>query len=137
MSRQYQVTRENATEPTFDNEYGDHHAAGIDVHVAPGGPPFTSTAQYDSGCGRPSFTGPHEPANATESIDVTLAMIRTELGSLHADSHRGRGVDDGPTAEDGRRHCINSAALRFVGYEELGEGEYRHLFEDATSEGTQ
>ena len=139
-SRQYQVTQENATEPAFDNEYWDHHAAGIYVDVVSGEPLFASSAKYDSGCGWPSFTAPIEPARVTENTDVTFAMIRTEVRSLHADSHLGHVFEDGPPAEGGRRYCINSAALRFVGYEDLDEagyGAYRHLFEDATSEGTQ
>ena len=139
-SRQYQVTQENATEPAFDNEYWDHHAAGIYVDVVSGEALFASSAKYDSGCGWPSFTAPIEPARVTEHTDVTSAMIRTEVRSLHADSHLGHVFDDGPPAAGGRRYCINSAALRFVAYEDLDEagyGAHRYLFEDATSEGTQ
>ena len=139
-SRQYLVTQENATEPAFANEYWDHDAAGIYVDVVSGEPLFASSAKYDSGCGWPSFTAPIESARVTENTDVTFAMIRTEVRSRQADSHLGHVFDDGPPAEGGRRYCINSAALRFVAYEDLDEagyGAYRHLFEVATSEGTQ
>lgn len=138
-SRQYQVTQENATEPAFDNEYWDLHDAGIYVDVVSGEPLFASTQKYDSGCGWPSFTAPLEPANLRRLSDTTHSMERTEVRSLHGDSHLGHVFRDGPVSEGGLRYCINSAALRFVAYEDLDEagyGGYRRLFEDDANEGT-
>ncbi len=131
-SRQYQVTQENATEPAFDNEYWDHHEAGLYVDVVSGEPLFASTKKFDSGCGWPSFSAPLEPENVVQNSDVSFGMNRTEVRSALGDSHLGHVFDDGPVEEGGLRYCINSAALRFVGYEELAEqgyGRYRALFE--------
>ena len=131
---QYAVTQESATEPAFRNEFWDHHEAGLYVDIVSGEPLFTSTKKFDSGCGWPSFTAPVKAENVVELKDRTFGMTRTEVRSANADSHLGHVFDDGPKDEGGLRYCINSAALRFVPYDELeasGYGEYRHLFENA------
>jgi peptide-methionine (R)-S-oxide reductase len=130
--RQYAVTQEGATEPAFENEFWDKKEAGIYVDIVSGEPLFASTTKFDSGCGWPSFTIPLEPDNVAEKTDTSLGMIRTEVRSSHGDSHLGHVFDDGPVEEGGLRYCINSAALRFVPYQDLdadGYGRYKKLFE--------
>ena len=82
--------------------------------------------------GWPSSTKPIEPANVVERKDLGHGMIRTEVRSTHGDSHLGHVLPDGPIDEGGLRYCINSAALRFVPYDDLeaeGYGESRDLFQ--------
>jgi peptide-methionine (R)-S-oxide reductase len=130
---QYAVTQEGATEPAFNNEFWDKKEAGIYVDVASGEPLFASTKKFDSGCGWPSFTVPLKSDNVVEKMDATLGMIRSEVRSKHGDSHLGHVFDDGPPQEGGLRYCINSAALRFVPYEDLEAedyGRYKKLFDE-------
>ena len=86
---------------------------------------------FDSGCGWPAFTKPI--AKLKEKRDQSFGMERTEVRSLKADSHLGHVFCDGPLDRGGLRYCINSAALRFIPFDQLAEagyGEYRKLFVD-------
>ena len=111
---QFRVTQQSATERPFENAYWDHDAPGLYVDIVSGEPLFSSLDKFDSDCGWPSFTKPVDPENVEERSDNTHGMSRTEVRSIHADSHLGHVFDDGPKAAGGLRYCINSASLRFI-----------------------
>lgn len=127
---QFEVTQNEATERPFSGEYDDFYEKGIYVDIVSGEPLFSSADKYDAGCGWPSFSKPI--AKLTEIKDNKLARERIEVRSEQADSHLGHVFPDGPEEMGGLRYCINSAAMRFVPYEDLekeGYGDYRSLFE--------
>ncbi len=130
---QRRVTQRGGTEHPGTGEYLDNKEPGIYVDIVSDEPLFASSDKYESGCGWPSFTKPIEPANVKEIEDATHGMVRTEVRSVHGDSHLGHVFPDGPRAAGGLRYCINSAALRFVHRDDMeaqGYGAYLSQVED-------
>ncbi|MBP9782334.1 MAG: peptide-methionine (R)-S-oxide reductase MsrB [Candidatus Pacebacteria bacterium] len=124
---QYEVTQEEGTERPYDNAYHDNKESGIYVDLVSGEPLFLSTDKYDSGTGWPSFVRPIDEGAVTLHEDKRLFSVRTEVRSAVADSHLGHVFDDGPQDRGGKRYCMNSAALRFVGVSSMeaeGYGAY-------------
>ena len=127
---EYNVTQKAVTEVPFTGKYDNFYEKGIYVDVVSGEPLFSSQDKYDSGCGWPSFTKPIKKLNYHR--DQSYGMERTEVKSPEADSHLGHVFTDGPVEKGGLRYCINSAALKFIPYDELekaGYSEYKKLFE--------
>ena len=124
---EFRVTQQNGTEAPGTGKYLDNKEPGIYVDIVSGEPLFASSDKYESGCGWPSFTKPIEPAHINDLRDTSHGMIRTEVRSVHGDSHLGHVFEDGPIDRGGLRFCINSAALRFVHRDEMeaeGYGAY-------------
>jgi peptide-methionine (R)-S-oxide reductase len=111
---QFRVTQQSGTERPGTGEYLHNKEPGIYVDIVSGEPLFASSDKFESGCGWPSFTKPIEPANVAELKDASHGMVRTEVRSVHGDSHLGHVFPDGPRDRGGLRYCINSASLRFV-----------------------
>jgi len=83
-ARQYQVAREQGTEPAFQNEYWDNHADGVYFSVCSDTPLFDSRDKFDSGTGWPSFTKPIEKALVGETVDESYGMT-PHRGAQHVD----------------------------------------------------
>jgi peptide-methionine (R)-S-oxide reductase len=130
---QFRVTQESATELPGTGEYLENEEPGIYVDIVSGEPLFASSDKYESGCGWPSFTKPIEPAHINELRDAAHGMVRTEVRSIHGDSHLGHVFSDGPADRGGLRYCINSASLRFIHRDDMaaqGYGAYLDQVEE-------
>jgi len=130
---QYRVTQESGTERPGTGEYLHNKEPGIYVDIVSGEPLFASSDKYESGCGWPSFTKPIVATYINEKHDTTHGMVRTEVRSMHGDSHLGHVFPDGPRDKGGLRYCINSASLRFVHRKDMeaqGYGAYLDQVQD-------
>lgn len=124
---QYSVTQEEGTEAAFDNEYWDNHERGLYVDIVTGEPLFSSSDKFDSGTGWPSFTKGIDENALVLLPDNSGGMQRTAVVSRAGNTHLGHvfyGPDESPS---GVRFCINSAALRFIPYDDMEAEGYGYL----------
>ncbi len=127
----FDITQNNSTERPFTGEYYDFFEKGIYVDIVGGEVLFSSEDKFYSPCGWPAFSKPISESSVTYLHDTSYGMRRTEVRSKEADSHLGHVFDENLDNETGLRYCINSAALRFIPFEDMekeGYGDYLHLF---------
>lgn len=109
---QFQVLREEGTEPAFSSPLNDEKRAGVYVCAGCSLPLFTSQMKYDSGTGWPSFFT-HIPDHVGTKKDFKLIWPRTEYHCIRCGGHQGHVFDDGPPLT-GQRWCNNGVALEFI-----------------------
>lgn len=129
-SLEYNVIKNNSTEPPFQNKYWNNKERGIYVDIISGEPLFISSNKYDSWCGWPSFYKPISNDNIIEKEDVSLNKKRIEVRTKNTNNHLGHVFNDGPKEYGGLRYCINSASLRFIPLAKMKEEGYEELINE-------
>ncbi|HEL0549457.1 TPA: peptide-methionine (R)-S-oxide reductase MsrB [Streptococcus equi subsp. zooepidemicus] len=120
----FEVTQHAATERAFTGQYDDFFEKGIYVDVVSGEVLFSSLDKFNSGCGWPAFSKPIQHRMVTNHDDSSHGMRRVEVKSREAGSHLGHVFNDGPREAGGLRYCINSAALKFIPYDQMEQEGY-------------
>ncbi len=127
---QYKVTQKAWTERSFDNKYWDNKREWIYVDIIDGTPLYSSLDKFKSWTGWPSFTKAINEDNITEKADNKFFMKRTEIVWAKSGAHIGHVFNDWPPEKWWMRHCMNSAAMKFIEVKDLEEAGYWEYLKD-------
>jgi peptide-methionine (R)-S-oxide reductase len=108
---EFDVLREEATEPAFSSPLNEETRAGVFTCAGCGQDLYDSATKFKSGTGWPRFYEALPDAVETKR-DWKLIIPRMEVRCDRCGGHLGHIFDDGPEPT-GKRHCINGIALDF------------------------
>jgi peptide-methionine (R)-S-oxide reductase len=109
---QYDILRQEGTEPPFTSPLLDEHRVGTFTCIGCGQDLFSSTTKFDSHTGWPSFWAPLQNAVSTNR-DTSFGMVRNEVHCDRCGGHLGHVFPDGPPPT-GQRYCMNGIVLGFT-----------------------
>ena len=109
---QFDVLRQEGTEPPFTSPLNKEKRKGIFACVACDLPLFESRTKYDSGTGWPSFYE-LSSGRARNQGRPQAHHPRNEYHCARCGGHHGHVFDDGPKPT-GLRYCNNGVALKFI-----------------------
>jgi len=112
---QYKILRKKGTEAPFTGELLEEKRKGMFSCAACGAELFPSDTKFESGTGWPSFYDVAKSGNVKLIDDTSLGMHRVEVICAKCGGHLGHLFNDAPQTPTGKRYCINSGALCFVG----------------------